>query len=158
MAQRIDTDVKGIAHGLRPYQLDTIGLSKTIDQMARTVTSACGLDCVTDIAAIDDLVPDSAYIHIYRIVQECLNNIVKHSKATQAEVVVTLAGRRLEIRVTDNGTGFDEKPVAASSNGDGFGLMGIRERARILGGAVAIRSSAGQGTSVSVSIALEHDA
>ena len=159
VAQRIDADVKDIAHGLRPYQLDTIGLSKTLDRMAHDVTGACGLDCVTDIAPIDDAVPREAQIHIYRIVQESLNNIVKHAKATRAEVVIVRAERGLEIRVSDNGIGFHQDGgTAAASGGCGFGLMGIRERARILGGELEIRSGAGQGTSVSVFIALEHDA
>jgi signal transduction histidine kinase/ligand-binding sensor domain-containing protein len=156
VAQRIDADVKDIAHGLRPYQLDTIGLSKTLDHMAHAVAGACGLHCVTDIAAIDDAVPQEAHIHIYRIVQECLSNIVKHAKATRAEVVVTRAERALEISVRDNGIGFQTESVeGAASTGDRFGLMGIRERARILGGEVEIRSDSGQGTSVSVTIALE---
>jgi signal transduction histidine kinase/ligand-binding sensor domain-containing protein len=159
VAQRIDAEVKDIAHGLRPYQLDTIGLSKTLDHMIHSVADACGLDCVSDIADIDDAVPREAQIHIYRIVQECLNNIVKHARATRAEVVVTRTGRGLEIRVEDDGVGFHQGTVEPpASIGRRFGLMGIRERARILGGELEIRSGSGHGTSVSVTIAPGHDA
>jgi len=159
VAQRIDAEVKDIAHGLRPHQLETIGLSKTLRQMVHSVADACGLECVSDIAAVDDAVPREAQIHIYRIVQECLNNIVKHARATRAEVVVASSGRGLEIRVGDNGVGFHQGTVESpASNGHGFGLMGIRERARILGGALEIRTGSGQGTAVSLTIAAEHDA
>jgi len=157
-AQRIDVGVKSIAYGLRPYQLDTIGLSKTLDHMVRSTSDACGVACVTDIAAIDDALSPDAQIHVYRIVQECLNNIVKHSKATRAHVLIARTERGFMIRVTDDGVGFERDHHAApASTGDGFGLMGIRERARILGGTVEIRSGPHQGTTVSISLPLERD-
>ncbi|HXI32216.1 MAG TPA: two-component regulator propeller domain-containing protein, partial [Vicinamibacterales bacterium] len=158
-AQRIDADVKNIAYGLRPYQLDTIGLSKTIDHMVRSVAEACAIDCVADIAAIDDALPPNARIHVYRIVQECLNNIARHSKATRAEIVIGRTDRALTIRVSDNGVGVHRDNLAAPrSTSGGFGFMGIRERARILGGEVELRSGVHEGTTVLVSLPLEPDA
>jgi signal transduction histidine kinase/ligand-binding sensor domain-containing protein len=156
VARRIDADVKDIARGLRPHQLDTLGLTKTLEQMAKEFARTCSLECVTDVAAGDHAVPPDAEIHVYRIVQECLNNVVKHANATRAEVVVTRTHRGLKISVTDNGIGFHQETVEAlTSNGHRFGLMGIRERARILNGKVDIRSAPGQGTAVLVTIALE---
>jgi signal transduction histidine kinase len=147
------------SRGLRPPQLDTLGLTNTLDQMAQEFARTCGLECVTDVAAADHAVPPDAEIHVYRIVQECLNNVVEHANATRAEVVVTRTDRGLEISVSDNGIGFHRESVELpASNGHGFGLMGIRERARILNGELDIRSGPGQGTAVLVTIALESGA
>jgi len=148
--------MKEIAQGLRPYQLDKIGLSKTIEKMVQSVGKACDLDFATDIAPIDDLFPNSSHIHIYRIVQESVSNIIKHSKATRAKVTIARNASSVQIRVEDNGQGFDPERVdVGTRTGQGFGLMGIQERARILGGKVEIRSGARDGTAIIVTFTLE---
>jgi signal transduction histidine kinase/ligand-binding sensor domain-containing protein len=159
VAERIDADVKEIAHGLRPYQLDTIGLSKTLDRMAHRVASVCGMACTTDIATIDDALPAGEHIHVYRIVQESLNNVVKHSKATQVQVTLTRDRDSLNIRIEDNGIGFRPHGIDKASTAEhGFGLTGISERARMIGGVVEIHSRPGRGTTVSIAVPLERDA
>jgi signal transduction histidine kinase len=158
VAERLDAEVKAIAHGLRPYQLDTIGLSKTLDRMAHRVASAGRIACVTDIAAIDDALPAGSRIHVYRIVQESLNNVVKHSKATQVQVTVAREPGSLRIRVEDNGIGFRSPDGDGASDVDhGFGVTGMRERALMLGGLMEIHTSPGRGTTVSVAVPLEGD-
>jgi signal transduction histidine kinase/ligand-binding sensor domain-containing protein len=158
VAERIDAEVQAIAHGLRPYQLDTIGLSKTLDRMAHRVASAGRITCVTDIARIDDALPAGSQIHIYRIVQESLNNVVKHSKATQVQVTVARERNSLKVRVEDNGIGFRSPDRDGASAVDhGFGVTGMRERALMLGGMMEIQTSPGGGTTVSVAVPLESD-
>ena len=158
VAERIDAEVKVIAHGLRPYQLDTIGLTKTLDRMAHRVASAGRLACVTDIATIDDALPAGSQIHVYRIVQESLNNVVKHSNATQVQVTLAREPGWLRIRVEDNGIGFRSAVGdGASAVNRGFGVTGMRERALMLGGTMEIESSPGGGTIVSVAVPLESD-
>ena len=93
---------------------------------------------------------------MYRIIQESINNIIKHSQATEASVTVTCPGQSIEIAIQDNGCGFT--PAATQQyqppNGGGMGLAGISERARILGGAAVIDSSPGQGTRIRLQIRL----
>src|SRR5262249_9027311 len=90
-------------------------------------------------------------ITIYRIVQECLNNILKHSGATEAQIRLRVDAWQARLTIRDNGRGF-----ASDGNGHvGLGLQGIAERARILGGAHTIHSAPGQGTTVTVKIELK---
>ena len=156
LAQTIDGEMTEIAYGLRPYHLDNIGLSKTIESMVNRVGKATNISFDTDIAPIDDVFPHSLHIHVFRIVQESVSNIVRHSNASRAKVTVVRGLTSVEITVEDNGIGFSARSFEpASSTTHGFGLMGIRERARIVGGEVDIRSSARTGTTVIVTFTLE---
>ena len=122
---------------MRPHQLDTIGLSKTIETMVRKVGKACDIQLSADIDCIDHAFPEAAHIHVFRIVQEAVSNIVKHSAATRARVTVSRKPGSIEITVQDDGRGFSrDAPDAAPLGMHGAGLAGIRERARILGGRV----------------------
>ena len=156
LAEQMKTEMRQIAYGLRPYQLDKIGLSKTIEKMIQRIGEVCDLDFTTDIAPIDDLFPQDLHIHIYRIVQESVSNIVKHSNATRAKVTIAKDRRFVQIKIEDNGHGFDPDRIDVSNpTGQGFGLMGIHERTRILGGKVEIRSAALAGTAIIVTFAVE---
>ena len=155
IAERMDAEMKDIAYDLRPYQLDTIGLTKTIESMVRRVGKACDVEFMVDISPIDHCFPKSAHVHMFRIVQEAVNNVVKHSGASHARAVVATRAASVEIAVEDNGIGFSPEVLeAARSIRNGFGLVGIRERARILGGRVDIQSSAQTGTVVTVTLPL----
>jgi two-component system sensor histidine kinase DegS len=124
--------------------------------MVQRVADACGIECVADIASLDDAFPKSAHIHVYRIVQESLNNVMKHSKARRAAVTISRHGRSVAIRIEDNGVGLRPDALGVEpSTTSGFGLKGIRERARILGGRVDIRSGGGTGTSVTITFTAE---
>ena len=155
LADRINADMTEIAYDLRPHQLDTIGLSKTIESMVRRVGRTCDIQLATDIASIDDAIPDASQIHVFRIVQEAVSNIVKHSEASCANVTITRRATSVEIQVRDNGRGFRSEGLdAARSTAHGAGLAGIRERARIIGGQAVIQSSAETGTTVAVTLPL----
>jgi signal transduction histidine kinase/ligand-binding sensor domain-containing protein len=140
-------EVRQIAANLHPYQLDRLGLTKAIEAMTRKVAAASALDIATEIDNIDGLFDATAEINLYRIVQESLNNIVKHSAATAASVVIKRAARSVTLAIHDNGKGF-----ATGEMKPGFGLTGIAERARMLGGALAIDSIPGKGVTVRLTI------
>jgi signal transduction histidine kinase len=149
LAEQINVEMKTIAHDLRPYQLETLGVSRTIEAMVRRVGDACPILFTADITPIDDALPESAHIHVYRIVQECVSNVVKHSNAARATVTVARRERSVEIAIEDNGDGFEPDHFRAPGRrSPGFGLMGIHERARLLGGQLEIRSRPGRGTAV----------
>jgi signal transduction histidine kinase len=141
-------EVRQIAYNLRPYQLDEIGLTQALEELVERVSASSQIEFKVDIDPIDDLFAADAAINLYRIVQESLNNVVKHSAATQVEVAVRRETTELEIEIRDNGKGFS----AASQNRDGFGLRGLSERSRILGGRLSIQSAAGEGTVIRVRV------
>ena len=106
LAGKAFDEMKEIAYNLRPYQLDKIGVSRTIDGMLRRTSAASGIAFDTDIDDIDAAVPAPAAIHVFRIVQEGVNNIVRHSTATQARVRVWQDAASVQIEIEDNGCGL----------------------------------------------------
>jgi ligand-binding sensor domain-containing protein/signal transduction histidine kinase len=147
-------EVKAVAHNLRPYQLDRLGLTKALDAMVKAVSDSSDIRFTTDITDLDSVLPKGAEINLYRIVQESLNNIIKHSAATEASVIVKKDARSIHIEIRDNGKGF----VPGSSNDSaagGLGLVGIAERAKILGARCEIHSAPGKGTIISINAVIE---
>ena len=151
-------EVREIAHNLRPYQLDRLGLVAAIKHMITRVSESTVLNVASDMEKIDGLLSPEAETSVYRIVQEGLNNVVKHSSATNARVEIKRDGGQLAISVHDNGKGIS--PSAPSGNGakGGFGLAGIAERVRLLGGSFAIDSQPSSGTILTVLLELRSGA
>jgi signal transduction histidine kinase len=143
-------EVREIAYNLRPYHLDELGLAKAIESMLERISRSSAIDFVWEIDSIDEFFPQEASINFYRIVQECVNNVVKHSEASEAGVKIKRNGA-LEMRLSiwDNGKGFDPGLLASKrASQSGFGLAGINERARIIGGRFSIQSTPNDGTTV----------
>ncbi len=150
--QAID-EVSEISYNLRPYHLDRLGLTRAIEAMLRRVSESSGITFSSDVDQIDRLFDQNAEISIYRIVQESVNNIVKHSGATEARVTIKKNGREIQIEIRDNGHGINREVGANDSRNGGFGLIGIAERARMLGGRHSLQSAA-SGTIITVNIDL----
>jgi len=146
-------EVRQITHGLRPYQLDRLGLTQA---MRATVSSASANSSISFASRVEDI--DGAFdkdseIHVYRIVQEAINNILKHSAATEAAVVIKKRAHNVSLSIRDNGRGFELGTKRASQpNGLGYGLTGIAERMRILKGRLTIDSQPGEGASLNLEI------
>jgi signal transduction histidine kinase len=149
------TEVREIAYNLRPYQLDRIGLTKAVEAVVRKASAVTTIAFESEIDRIDDVLPKEWEINFYRIVQESVNNVIKHSQATQARVTVRRASGELRLVVRDNGNGFTAAEVNCGSNRSGFGLIGIAERARLLQGNTEVHSAQGDGTTIIVEIPLE---
>ena len=149
------SEVREISYNLRPYQLDRIGLTKAIESIVRMAQTASDITFTSSLDPIDDVFPKDAEINFYRLVQESINNILKHSKATKARVLIQRRPKQLQLTIQDNGKGF--VPGEANTNGPrgGFGLIGITERAHLLGGKPYIQSAPGQGTTINIEINLE---
>ncbi len=145
-------EVREIIYDLRPYQLDKIGLRKTLLYMIEKVAAASNIEFTTRIDDIDDLFDYDSEIVFYRIIQECLNNIVKHSRAAAASVTIERAERVVSLKIEDDGRGFTPDSTAAESKAGGFGLTGIGERVRMLGGNQTIESAPDGGTKIFISI------
>jgi signal transduction histidine kinase/ligand-binding sensor domain-containing protein len=149
------SETRDISYNLRPFQLDRLGLTKAIEAMARKVSAGTGVQVATRLDNIDDAFPEDQRINFYRIVQESLNNIMKHSKATGAEVTVKRSADNVLLTISDNGCGMASPSKSSTANYGGFGLTGMAERASLLGGKFGIRSRTDRGTMLTVEIALE---
>lgn len=145
-------EVREIAYNLRPYQLDRLGLTKAVEGMIRKVASASTVKFSTDLASMDKLFSEDDEINLFRVFQESINNVVKHSGASVASVSAARSGRTLRVAVADDGRGFapEAQQSELGDGGGGLGLRGIRERVRILGGDYSIRSAPGQGTTITI--------
>jgi signal transduction histidine kinase len=149
---QIDTEITGLRRlitDLRPATLDSFGVKSALEGLAERVSATTGLEVELEIdlgyesgrerqrhtAAVEDT--------IYRLVQESLTNVVKHAEATRVTVAVREIGEVVEIDVRDDGAGFDP-----DTSTEGFGLLGMRERAALAGGSVAVESSPGHGSTI----------
>lgn len=154
-SQAID-EVKEISFDLRPYLLDKLGLTKTIKSMLKKVFASSETNLSAEIDDIDDAFAKDSEILFYRIIQESASNIVKHARANNAKVTIERAARKITLRIRDDGQGFDAAAQASSANRS-FGLIGIGERARLLGGTHSIASETGKGTTVTIEIELPNE-
>ena len=150
VAQTLE-EVRTISYNLRPSHLDQLGLRTAFVVMIEKVAASSEVRFTSAIDELDGLLPPGDEIIIYRIVQESINNILKHARATEAHVEITRRAHRLEVTVRDNGRGFAVGEAGHNGHG-GFGLTGIAERVRMLGGTHSIQSAPGQGTTVTVTL------
>jgi signal transduction histidine kinase len=148
-------DVRRLARDLSPAVLEDLGLSGALRWLAGNYVGNRTTHVLSAVEDVDHLVPPDSQILLYRIVQEALTNVGKHSQAQRVRLGVERYAGRLSFVVEDDGRGFD--PGHASrreASGRGLGLTTMQERARMLGGALRVSSEEGQGTRVSVDIPL----
>ena len=143
--------ILGYARGLRPPALDDLGLVPAIEGLARQAADRGVAVTVTAHAVPPDLGEDIE-LALYRMVQEALTNVAKHSGATEAEVEIRTEGDSMKVLVRDHGRGFEAE--RERNSGTGLGLFGLRERTEYVGGSVNIVSGVGQGTTVVIEVPL----
>ncbi len=147
-------EVRGIAYNLRPYHLERLGLRESLNAMIEKIREATGLEINARVALFDEVFSKDNEVLFYRVIQECLNNVIKHAQATAVEISIVQTETQVTARIQDNGRGF----VAVSeSQSSGFGLIGLAERVRMLGGMHSIESEAGKGTKMTVIIPLREE-
>jgi signal transduction histidine kinase/ligand-binding sensor domain-containing protein len=150
-------ETRAISYALRPFQLDRLGLTKAIQALIKTVARASEIELSADIANIDNAFPDDLRINVYRIVQEALNNVVKHSEASRGSVRARRTKTAVVLTISDNGKGLPAEPRSLIAGPGGFGLAGMRERATLLHGKMLIRSEGGAGTLLVIDFPLESE-
>ncbi|HEX7654069.1 MAG TPA: sensor histidine kinase, partial [Verrucomicrobiae bacterium] len=144
-------EVRRIARGLWPYQLDRLGLTQAIRTLIATAAENGQISFASRIEDVDQKLDQERELHVFRILQEAINNILKHSRATEATIVVKSRPDSLALSIRDNGQGFD-KAAAATPPAGGFGLNAIQERIRILGGTLKMESGQDTGTMLNMEI------
>jgi signal transduction histidine kinase len=146
-------EVRRIAYALRPVELDHLGLVGSLQALIRRLSASSPILFSGDFDTDGVCVPKEAEIHIFRIVQEWLSNVARHSRATAAVVSLRSADHKLRLRIQDDGTGFSRTEEGRI----GMGLRGIVERVQMLGGTYDVRSTPGEGTSMTVELPLAEE-
>lgn len=146
------TEVREVVHDLSPSQLEMFGLGPTITELANKVGDASGIVFTTSIAALGARLSKDAEINVYRVIQEAINNIVKHAGATRASVEMSRDDGRLNVIIRDNGRGFQAEQEPRPTGTGGFGILNMSERMRMIGGRADIESSPGQGTTIRITL------
>ena len=120
--------------------------------MLQRMGEASGVTFAADIEPMDGLLPGDGGINLYRIVQEAANNIVKHAKASRAQVTLKRLPLSIHLSISDDGRGLPAGTLASSNGAGGFGLRSLAARTRLLGGRHQIESKPGVGTTITVEI------
>ena len=142
-------ELQRLISDLRPSHLDDLGLSATVRWCTNIIQEDTSIAIRVDISGDEQGLDDVKKITIFRIIQESLNNIVKHSQASHVNIHLEYEEKNVRINVRDNGVGFDlDKVNLERSQRPSLGLAGMEERAALLGGTVSIQSRPGYGTEV----------
>lgn len=145
-------EIRDITYGLRPYLLDKLGLTEEIKTLLDKIAATNSIDIYPKIDDIDNLFSEEAEMNIYRIVQEILNNILKHSDASEAIVEIKKHQAIVSIKISDDGHGFEPDNLKNKNKRSGFGLQGLAERVQMIGGTYSIKSKISEGTTVLVDL------
>jgi signal transduction histidine kinase len=136
---------------LRPTVLKDLGLEAALREHLTEFAQRSGVRLRTVIAMNDETIPFDTARHVYRIVQEALTNVARHAAALLVTVELRRSAQGLVVAVTDDGKGFD---LAQATDGQSLGLIGMQERAQLIGGVLDIRSALGRGTVVTLLVPL----
>jgi PAS domain S-box-containing protein len=149
LADKIALDLGRVSHGLHPSSLDLLGLGPAIRQLCRNFSDRQSTVITCEVDHVPGDVDRAVAICLYRVAQECLRNVLKHSHAAHARVQLSRTGGEIRLQIADDGIGFDRE--AARRTG-GLGLASMEERLRLAGGKFVIASAPGDGTQVEASV------
>lgn len=156
--QQTDNILKGLrrlSQDLRPAALDRLGLLPALEWLASNVTEYSGIATKVNVVGEEHNLPEEAAIALFRITQEALRNIWRHSGATSAEIVIEFDESKTRITISDNGKGFHLPEKIGDLAKDGkLGLAGMQERAQLAGGTLKVQSQPNKGTSITVELSV----
>jgi two-component system, NarL family, sensor histidine kinase UhpB len=149
-------ELLNLARQLRPSALDDHGLMPAVETQLKRFAARTGVEVSLDTHGDPNVLPEDVQTAVYRILQEALANVGRHAGATAVAVEFEADDERLELRIRDDGEGFDPVAMIRATDGDGpgagLGLSGMVERARLAGGELDVRSAPGGGTTVTLRI------
>jgi signal transduction histidine kinase len=151
--ESVVAEVRQISRGLRPPLLDDLGLLAALQRLCDEAERRAGVAVSLRVHGAVPRLDSVAELTVYRIAQEALSNVDRHAGASTVEVRLWTGEGRLEMRVIDDGQGFDPGPRGPVDQGT-LGVAGMRERATLMGGSFDVRSQPGMGTTVSASVPL----
>jgi signal transduction histidine kinase len=145
-------EIRRIVYNLRPVMLDTYGLGPALRALIRTLQEESQIDFELVMESPKQSLPANFELMLYRIVQELLANVIKHSQATRVQVILDNGEENTVLVVKDNGTGFNLTPPRRDNPYGNLGLANIHERIILLGGTCKIESQLGWGTTVTIQV------
>jgi signal transduction histidine kinase len=151
-ASQVIEDVRRLSRDLSPTVLSDLGLTSAVRWLVNDFAKNQAVKARLDITEIDDLFEEKSRIIIFRIIQELLTNIGKHSQAGNVYLAIRRDGDRVIFQLEDDGKGFDPGTAYMKGSEKGLGLASIKERIRMMGGLLDLRSGEGKGTHVTFSI------
>ena len=150
IVERTVDELRRLIAALSPAGLDRLGLESVLRQLAARFRKVHPAGLRLRIPALSESLPRRTQEVIYRVAQECLQNVSKHSRATRVNLSLSTADKSIRLSVADNGAGFCAE--TARNQPMSFGLAGMRERAALLGGTLAVRSAPGEGVKVTLQL------
>jgi PAS domain S-box-containing protein len=142
-------ETRNLAHNLRPAHIEHVGLTASLREMIREVSQSSQVRFERRVEDVDGIFKGEAATNVYRILQEALNNLIRHSHAREAVITIERDVHSVRLLIADDGVGFDTRRAAKRR---GLGLTSMGERVRMLGGKLSIQSNPGQGTQLSVEL------
>jgi signal transduction histidine kinase len=142
-------EVRSISRGLHPSNLERLGLTTAINALVYDINANTDLFFTENIENVDNLLSKEYELHLYRIIQESLSNIVKHSEAKAVKLNIQKEDSKLTVSINDNGKGFD---IASKKKSVSLGIKTLFERARIINAYIDLQSNIGKGTKLTISI------
>jgi signal transduction histidine kinase len=147
--KRLSSEVHRLSHQLHPAKLEQLGLVAAVHGFCKEFAVAHQMAIEFTNRAVPRAVSEAAALCLYRIAQEALYNVVKHSGGTAARVELAMENGELRLAVIDDGVGFDSETMRANGS---LGLVSMSERARFVHGRLSIESQAGKGTRIEVRV------
>ena len=151
-------EVRQLSHLLRPQMLDELGLEPTLRWLVRTFQKRTGIRVDLVLEGTERRGDADVETLIYRIVQEALTNVARHSGAKEARVTLRREPDRLLVRIEDRGSGFSPETLLSAGDDDrGFGVRAMRDRVEFMNGRFSLRSASGRGTSVEAELPVREE-
>ena len=152
LSQQTYQGIKHYAQALRPSILDDLGLAAAIKWLAEETHNLCGIEIQVKINTMPPLPPETQLV-LFRIVQESLNNVQRHSGASEASIRVECQGDEVRVTISDNGKGFAlPRQLSEFASQGKLGLTGMAERAQLVGGKLEVNSQEGKGTTIVIAV------
>jgi PAS domain S-box-containing protein len=151
VASEVSSNIHNLSHQLHPFKLDTLGLVASLRGLCKEFSAQHSLQVQFVNNDIPGQIPKNVALCLFRIVQEALRNVVKHSGAAEAKVELSCHGDRIDLCISDPGVGFNSESAKGEA---GLGLTSMRERLRLVGGHLSIESEPSHGSRISVRVPL----
>jgi len=148
-------EIRRYSHELRPAVLDNLGLKEAMEQLAEDINKSEKIVLTVSVTGEEPELSDEKKLALFRIVQEAINNIIKHSRSSEAAVAIVYTEKSLNVEIKDSGIGFNIQAARTRAQSQGsMGLMSMQERANLIGAELEICSESGQGTTVRIVLLL----
>ncbi|MBI5933618.1 MAG: sensor histidine kinase [Chloroflexi bacterium] len=153
LSEQTIENLRRMTRALRPIYLEDLGLVTALEMLSRETSQTSGIPIEFHKVGEEQRLTHEVELTFYRIAQEALNNVVRHSQATRADLRIAFGKNGIELEASDDGIGFDmpKSPTDFASSGH-FGLLGIRERAELIGASLEVESVKGKGSRLRVKV------